>query len=255
MSTKKSPQRRSHSSIALVGAGILLSSFTLAAAQTPTETVYAQRVLGDSTDGENLPSAPLGMGDQQRPPEPPQLNIQQNGTKQEGEIQQNGQTIKWKREDSGALKIEQEQQQAKEKDFLEKEGLHIATDDGHISFEHQGVRAETHFPLSVNTTTNQLQVNTPAGTKSVTVLPDQAVQNLMGQGVTPSTSSGGLTPPVQLDMHNGELNYQVQGQQQLRLFGLIPISVPTTTFVSPQTGQVTAQEQSLLSSILKFFSR
>jgi hypothetical protein len=72
--------------------------------------------------------------------------------------------------------------------------------------------AQTNFPLKVNLDTNELIVTTPKGEKSVTVLPDKAVFNMLaanvldqlgGKGglqwmadqITPtSTPSGNLTP-------------------------------------------------------------
>ena len=118
----------------------------------------------------------------------------------------------------------------------EDDGLEDATSEGEIEeeeeFEVDGGRnsfkvrahenaslvirnklaAQTNFPLKVNLETNELIVTTPKGEKTVTVLPDQAVFNMLaanvldqlgGKGglqwladqVTPtSTPSGSLTP-------------------------------------------------------------
>ena len=43
--------------------------------------------------------------------------------------------------------------------------------------------AQTHFPLMVNLDTNELIVTTPKGSKIVTILPDQAVQNMLAANV------------------------------------------------------------------------
>lgn len=45
------------------------------------------------------------------------------------------------------------------------------------------IAAQTHFPLMVNLDTNELIVTTPAGQKTVTVLPDQAVKNMLAANV------------------------------------------------------------------------
>jgi len=45
------------------------------------------------------------------------------------------------------------------------------------------VTAQTHFPLTVNLETNELTVTTPKGSKVVTVLPDQAVANMLATNV------------------------------------------------------------------------
>src|SRR3990167_5176005 len=43
--------------------------------------------------------------------------------------------------------------------------------------------AQTHFPLMVNLETNELIVTTPKGTKTVTILPDKAVENMLAANV------------------------------------------------------------------------
>ena len=43
--------------------------------------------------------------------------------------------------------------------------------------------AQTNFPLRVNLDTNELIVNTPKGVKIVTILPDQAVANMLAANV------------------------------------------------------------------------
>lgn len=45
------------------------------------------------------------------------------------------------------------------------------------------IAAQTHFPIMVNTDTNELIITTPAGSKVVAVLPDQAVQNMLAANV------------------------------------------------------------------------
>ena len=45
------------------------------------------------------------------------------------------------------------------------------------------IAAQTHFPIMVNLDTNELIINTPKGQKIVTVLPDQAVQNMLAANV------------------------------------------------------------------------
>ncbi len=220
------------------------------------------------------------------------VNIQQDGQKKEMEIQQGGQKLKIKVEDNGSTKIEGEKSNAKFKlqvengdvviktedksgdlvnaskkehkeidDFLKENEIEIASEDGKVKIERHGIEAHTEFPLSVDPTTRQLVVTTPAGQKSVTVLPDQAVQNMLSGGVLSTVASGSATPGVapttgvQLEMRNGNLVYRIDGQKDLRFLGFIPVTTSTTAFVSPDSGQIVAQEQSLLTSILRFLSR
>jgi len=119
------------------------------------------------------------------------------------------------------------------------------------------VRTKTNFPLSINPTTNQLVVNTPAGQRAVAVLPDDAIQNLLNRGVLAAIEDGAdaATASASLEDKNGELIYKVKGQKKLSLFGFIPLNVPATVDVSANTGEAVSQETSLLTDILSFFSR
>lgn len=45
------------------------------------------------------------------------------------------------------------------------------------------IGAQTHFPLMVNLDTNELIVTTPSGSKTVTILPDAAVRNMLAANV------------------------------------------------------------------------
>jgi hypothetical protein len=56
-------------------------------------------------------------------------------------------------------------------------------------------------------------------------------------------------------MHDGNLVYRIDGKKELKLFGFIPVTTQTTAFVSPESGAILSQNQTLLTNILRFFSR
>ena len=152
------------------------------------------------------------------------VNTQNSGNKKETEIETAaGQKIKTKTEDNGTTKIEIEYGELKIKyvlkngqlvkkvenddgdeieleddeleeveneieDELEDEGIEISTDSGKPMVIKNQVAASTEFPLSIDVGTNQLIITTPDGQKVVTVLPDQAVQNLLATGIINSVN-------------------------------------------------------------------
>lgn len=126
--------------------------------------------------------------------------------------------------------------------------------------------AKTNYPLSVNSETNELIVSTPAGTRTVTVLPDEAITNMLSRGVldtvdeatdsgevdegdeatdsaTPSASLDGDTPELELTTNQeGELVYQVEGVKTKRLLGLLPVGIRKQVQISAETGEVVSEQ-------------
>lgn len=139
---------------------------------------------------------------------------------------------------------------------LEKDGVKVATAPGQIALVQKRVGALSRFPLSVNPTTHELTVTTPAGTKVVAVLPQAAVDNMLASKVMDNvvteknTNFGSVPSLVNLDTKNGVLGYEVKGKKNHKLFGLIPLSTDVTAFVSAENGQVVETDQSLLGRIL-----
>ena len=127
-----------------------------------------------------------------------------------------------------------------------------------FSIESGQIHAETHFPLSVDPTTHTLTVTTPTGTKEVTVLPDQAVQNLLQHQIlstiNQSSGSGTTTNTISLTQVNNQPVFAVPGQSDKKLLGLFPVSFDKTVFVSTQTGQVIQTQENFISKLLETLS-
>lgn len=262
----------------LMAAFTLFTSFGVVSAITPTTVNYSSNVLGDSVEGTPEPRS----SEVPSTPKPPEINIQKGET----EIQQGGQKIKIKTEDNGVTKVELEkpnvnlkfqlqngalklksedksgamvaatkQQEREVQDLLKKEDINVSTEDGRLKFEHNGQDVQTHFPLSIDPITKKLVVTTPEGQKTVSTLPDTAVENLISNRVISSVASIAGVPSMSLESRDGKTVYRVNGEKQAKVFGFIPVTLPTTAFVSADNGQVLAEERSLLTSILTFFSR
>jgi cytoskeletal protein RodZ len=138
---------------------------------------------------------------------------------------------------------------------LKGEDIQIATTSGNGFLLRKGqFEAETHFPLSINPTTNQLTVTTPAGVKTVTVLPDQAVNNLLQQRLIDSVASSSANTGIVLGLLNNQPAFQVNGVDDKKLLGLVPISIDKTSYVSAQTGQVLKVNETFLNQLLDLLS-
>lgn len=141
---------------------------------------------------------------------------------------------------------------------LEEEDIHVATTSGRGFRIRRGeFEAETRFPLSINPTTNQLTVTTPAGEKDVAVLPDQAVANLLRMKFidkVASDSATGTSQNISLGLLNDEPTFQVKGLDDQKLLGFLPVSIQKISFVSAQTGQVIKIDETFLNRLLDLFS-
>lgn len=177
-------------------------------------------------------------------------------------------------EDSNGHKISTAEATRRELETeMEDRGVEVSSSDGEFTFGRTNTQAISHFPLAVNPDTHELTVTTPAGTKTVTVLPDAAVNNFLVHEKVPATTSATPTATgsgfgrflgdhpsvtinsVDLKLKNNDLIYQVQSQKQGKLFGLIPVAIDTTTSVSAENGQVVSETETALGRLVNLFLR
>jgi len=98
----------------------------------------------------------------------------------------------------------------------------------------------------VDVDTNSLVVTTPAGERVVTVLPDQAIANL----ITANTISSVVGDTIELGELDGEPVYEILGVSNQRLLGLLPVGIQKQVDVSVETGNAINISQSFLSRIM-----
>lgn len=209
-----------------------------------------------------------------------------------------GVKIKTKTEDNGAVKVEAESEDVhfnfqeengevklhvetedgkeitarehlKERDELEQEledeDINISSEAGEMEIEHNDVRARFGFPLSIDPVTRDLIVTTPAGERTVAVLPDEAMRRLFASGkLTPvasgsaqpqdASSSGTLANSIELTLKNGNLVYEVNGEKHEKFLGVVPVTFNRKITVSALSGEVLSEAQSILDTILGFLS-
>ncbi|KXK09211.1 MAG: hypothetical protein UZ21_OP11001000269 [Microgenomates bacterium OLB22] len=151
-------------------------------------------------------------------------------------------------------------------DELEEDDIRLVpTADHQLALTQYQIAALTDFPILVNSQTRELIVTTPDGQRVVTVLPGEAVQNLLATGIINSmdTPPTGITVQDQLDTvtgvvdlieREGEIVYKIKGRKTHRILGLIPLTTPVTAFVSIDSGLPVAKEQSVLTDVIDFLS-
>lgn len=201
--------------------------------------------------------------------EPNQLQVETQGNTGQINLQTPGLHVELQREDNGALTVTAHQENGTEvqlhasaleqlNEALKEKDIEIATQEGSLDnliIRKDGVIAQTALPISVDPTTHELTVTTPAGSKTVAVLPDQAVNNLLANKIlttvaTQTSSQSGTVQTTQLTEVNNQPVFVVNGSLQQKVLGIIPVDLPKTALVSATNGQVIRVDESLLTRIL-----
>lgn len=194
------------------------------------------------------------------------IDITSGGIKTRLEIRDDRTIIKAEQEDGTEVELEDDTI-FKIEERLGASGIKIATAGAERFVVQRGTTgAITDFPLSIDLATNTLTVNTPAGQRTVTVLPDQAVQNLIaanvvnrigGQAVVGAVRNNNLSSVSQvitLGEQNGVPVYELNGISDQKLLGFIPVSIEKSVEVSAQTGEILSTDVSFGSRILDLLS-
>jgi len=195
------------------------------------------------------------------------IDITAGGIKTRLEYRDDRVIIKAEQEDGTEVELEDDTL-LKIDERLAKDSIKIASAGGERFFLQRGnMGAVTEFPLSIDLATNTLFVKTPAGEKAVTVLPEQAIQNMIasnvvnrlgGQAIVDAVSNNTLTSVEQI-ITLGEVNdilvYEINGISDQKLLGFIPIAIDKEIVVSAETGEVvSADVSSALDRVLDLLS-
>ncbi len=194
-------------------------------------------------------------------PEKIKQEIRQGNLRIKFEIENGKVKIETKvKEAENEVELEQEAESEAVKEVekeLEKEDVKIATAPGQVALVNKRVGALSNLPISVDPTTRQLTVTTPAGIKVVAVLPQKAIDNMLTSkviddvvGEKAESNLASIPNLVKLEVENGVLGYKVKGTKLHKLLGFIPIKTEAEGFVSAENGQVVETQESLLGKIL-----
>lgn len=183
---------------------------------------------------------------------------------------ENGQVVK-KVEDDDGNEVDLKEDELEEveneiEDELGNDDLEISTKSGRPAIVQNNTTAETEFPLSVDVGTNQLVVTTPDGQHSVTVLPEQAIQNILATGImnrisdSPSSNVSDKTGSfesqsvIQLKVRDSKPVYEIVGEKTFKMFAFIPVTRPVVAVISAETGAVVTTQQSFFTNMVDLLS-
>lgn len=242
--------------------------------ESKTKTVTPEGVRVETKDKEDKQKTEIRFGEGEKiktrvEEGRARIDVYSGGVKVRYEFRDGQLAVKVENEEGEELELEPEEIEEIEDDIeeeLEDDGIKIATAGGKLAVIKNRFGASTNFPLSINPATNELIVTTSAGQKTVTILPDQAVQNMLAANVISRLGARAIVDAalqnqvasasaiVELGVRNNIPVYEIPGIRDFRLLGFIPVSAPVTAVVSAETGGLLATEQSLFTRIIDFLS-
>jgi len=194
------------------------------------------------------------------------IDITSGGIKTRLEIRDDRVVIKAEQEDGTEVELENDTL-FKIDDRLAKDNIKVATAGAEQFLLQKGTTgAVTDFPVSVDLATNTVFINTPSGQRTITVLPEQAIQNLIaanivnrlgGRAVVDEATNNNLTSVSQLIIlgeKNGIPVYEINGISNQKLLGFIPVLIEKEVTVSAETGNALSINESLSARILDAIS-
>ena len=122
-----------------------------------------------------------------------------------------------------------------------------ATNDG-FAIEQRGITAKTVFPISINSPSKKISVETPTGVKFLSIMPYEAVAQIIRSNIIDDLGESGEVQLVEGE--EGEVLYIVKGIQELNLLRFLSIPVDVVAEVSAVSGRVLKVDQPLWYSIL-----
>ena len=134
----------------------------------------------------------------------------------------------------------------------EKPILSITSPTAHeLQIKQQNVAVTTVLPLQIDSLTHSLGISSASQPATISVLPHEAVQGMIDEGLLDTKSLNGMK--IYLATDSTGITYNVQSERQGRLFGIIPVASPVQVILSAQNGKVVKVSQSILFTILGKF--
>lgn len=194
------------------------------------------------------------------------INITANGIKVRLERRADRVIIKAEKEDGTEVELEDDTL-FKIDDRLAKSGIKVETaGENEFVIQRGNAAAITDFPVSLDLATNSLIITTPAGQKTVAILPDAAIQNLLAVNIVDrlgpqplqNEAVEGALPSVnqliQLGEQNGIPVYEVNGLSDQKLLGIIPVTIEKQVTISAESGATVGTSESFINQVLDLLS-
>ncbi len=132
----------------------------------------------------------------------------------------------------------------------EAQKVQIALVNGDFLISQKGISARTTFPIFINAKKKELSVQTSSGLRYLTILPFEAVENVVKANLLSR-----LEPQGEITLSEntqGELAYEIAGKKIIKPLDLFEFSIPIKASISASNGQILNKEGPLWFKIFGF---
>lgn len=127
----------------------------------------------------------------------------------------------------------------------------VFVEKGEFLIQQRGYTARTRFPITIEAATKEFSVKTSSGVSYLSILPYEAIDNLMRAGILSK-----LHDNSQIKLSEdpqGGMKYVASGIKSFKLFTFIEFEAEVVVSVSASTGEVLSVEQPLWLSVFGHF--
>ncbi|OGM61565.1 hypothetical protein A3A52_02870 [Candidatus Woesebacteria bacterium RIFCSPLOWO2_01_FULL_39_14] len=130
----------------------------------------------------------------------------------------------------------------------ETQKLKVGIEGEKFSLEQEGIIALTSFPVTVDSKTANLSVQTSSGQKFLSIFPREAVDALLRTKLVNKI----VNPRIEVVEENRQLQYVVAGEKVFNILGLLDYSIPITSYISASTGEILSIDSPTWFKYVKF---
>lgn len=132
----------------------------------------------------------------------------------------------------------------------EEESIAITILEDGFGINQTGVLAYTSYPISIDTGSHKLSVETETGVKNILIMPQEVLVTLLRTKIIDRLVENTILQLKEGEL--GELSYEIKGEKVINLLNLVSVSVPIETTVSALTGEVLQIDKPTWYKILGF---
>ncbi|RJR28138.1 hypothetical protein C4564_06280 [Candidatus Microgenomates bacterium] len=125
--------------------------------------------------------------------------------------------------------------------------LSLSVGDSEIKILQNGITAKTSMEVQFNAQENTIGFVTSSGVQYLSVLPAQAVDQLVRANIVTTLPSSG---EIELSQVEGALVYNIQGQRELKISKLFNLPVDVSATVSASSGSILDVNQPIWATVL-----
>jgi len=116
----------------------------------------------------------------------------------------------------------------------ETQKVKIGLMDGQFLIIHKGIKAVTNLPITVDSRSASILLETPTGKKYLSIFPYEAVESVLRFKLINRIPD----EKIEINEEGKELVYKVSGEKVFRLFNFYEYAIPISYRVSASTGEI-----------------